>query len=283
MAFIEARGVKLAYERVGEWEPGDGNGPARADSSIGAAEGVPLILLNGIAMSISHWKPMIAALPEGTPCLCHDFRGQTLSDKPAGPYSLEMHADDLAALMDGLGMARGHIVGTSYGSEVAMEFAIKYPERAASLVVIDGVSELDPVLEGAAISWMESAKVDPRVFYKAMLPWTYSATFIASNRASLAAREDGVAGLPRAWFDGFVELCRAFLAIDITPRLGKIHCPTTVIVGEKDILKPLRFSEIIARRIPGATMSIIPGAGHAVVIEQPAHIAEEVWRAVSSR
>jgi len=226
---------------------------------------------------------MIAALPPGTPCLCHDFRGQTLSGKPAGPYSLEMHADDLAALMDGLGMARGHIVGTSYGSEVAMEFAIKYPERCASLVVIDGVSELDPVLEGAAVSWMESAKVDPRVFYKAMLPWTYSAGFIAANRESLAAREDGVAGLPRLWFDGFVELCEAFLAIDITPRLSRIHCPTTVIVGEEDILKPVKFSEIIARGIPGATMNVIPGAGHAVVIEQPARVAEEVWRAVLSR
>ena len=164
-----------------------------------------------------------------------------------------------------------------------MEFAVKYPERCASLVVIDGVSELDPVLEGAAVSWLESAKVDPRVFYKAMLPWTYSAGFIAANRASLAAREDGVAHLPRAWFDGFIELCRAFLAIDITPRLGEIHCPTTVIVGEEDILKPVKFSEIIARGIPGATMNIIPGAGHAVVIEQPARVAEEVWQAVWSR
>lgn len=294
MAEMIVHGVKLAYELFGERDvggthgaeasPGGSSGAARATTTVAAArDNAPLILLNGIAMSISHWKPMIAALPVGVPCLCHDFRGQTLSDKPAGPYSLEMHADDLAALMKGLGMARGHIVGTSYGSEVAMEFAIKYPERCTSLVVIDGVSELDPVLEAAGICWMESAKVDPRVFYKAMLPWTYSAAFIAANRESLKAREDGVAGLPAVWFKGFVELCRAFLAIDITPRLGRISCPATVIVGEEDILKPAKFSEIIARGIPGATMKVIPGAGHAVVIEQPARIAEEVWQAVSSR
>ncbi len=98
-----------------------------------------------------------------------------------------------------------------------------------------------------------------------------------------SGREDSVALLPAAWFDGFVELCMAFLTIDITPRLSKIHCPTTVIVGKEDILKPVKFSEIIARGIPGAMMKIIPGAGHAVVIEQPARVAEEVWRVVLSR
>jgi 3-oxoadipate enol-lactonase len=283
MPVLTANGVRLAYELFGESQKIERAHPFDQARSAQNQPFPPIVLLNGIAMSISHWKPMIAELPAGTPCVCHDFRGQTLSDKPAGPYSLEIHADDLAALLDGLGIARGHIVGTSYGSEVAMEFAIKYPERCASLMVIDGVSELDAVLEGAAISWMESAKVDPRVFYKTMQPWTYSSAFISENREMLSAREDGVAALPKAWFNGFVELCKAFLSIDLTSRLQSIKCPTTVIVGENDILKPRHFSEIIARNIHGATMQIIPGAGHAVVIEQPAKIAEAIWKAVSSK
>lgn len=283
MAVLTANGIRLAYELFGETQKVELEHRFDQAGSAQRAPCAPIILLNGIAMSISHWKPMIAELPAGTPCVCHDFRGQTLSDKPAGPYSLEMHADDLAALLDGLGIARGHIVGTSYGSEVAMEFAIKFPERCASLMVIDGVSELDAVLEGAAISWMESAKVDPRVFYKTMQPWTYSSAFISANREMLKAREDGVAALSKAWFNGFIELCKAFLCIDITPRLKRIKCPTTVIVGENDILKPRRFSEIIAQNIHGATMQIIPGAGHAVVIEQPSKIAEALWKAVSSK
>jgi 3-oxoadipate enol-lactonase len=260
-------GVKLAYELSGT-------------RGVGSAD-APLVLLNGIAMSISHWKPLIAALPEGMRCLCHDFRGQTLSEKPAGPYSLAMHADDLASLMDALYIERGHIVGTSYGSEVAMEFAIRYPERCASLVVIDGASEIDPVLDAAVISWMETARTDARLFYKTMLPWTYSSGYIAAQKAILAAREEAVAKLPPEWFSAFIELCKAFLNIDITPRLGAIACPTTVLVGEQDILKHKGFSEIIARNIPGAMLHIIPDAGHAVVIEQPAVVAEEIWQAVS--
>jgi 3-oxoadipate enol-lactonase len=269
MAETMVNGVRIAYELSGELDVGTPK--------------APIILLNGVAMSISHWKQMIAALPAGTRCLCHDFRGQTLSGKPAGPYSLAMHAGDLAALMDALHMEKGHIVGTSYGSEVAMEFALLYPERCASLMLIDGVSELDPVLEAAVSSWMESAQKDARLFYKTMLPWTYSPNYIAAHRDMLAAREEGVAALPAEWFSAFVELCKAFLKIDLTPRLKYIQCPTTVVVGEKDILKHRGFSEIIARNIPGAVMHVIPDAGHAVVIEQPAVSAEEIWKAVSLR
>ncbi len=269
MAEMMVNGVRIAYEFFGELDVGTPGGP--------------IILLNGIAMSISHWKSAIEALPAGTRCLCHDFRGQTLSDKPAGPYSLAMHAEDLALLMDGLGIERGHIVGTSYGSEVGMEFALLYPHRCASLVVIDGVSELDPVLEAAVASWMESARKDARLFYTTMLPWTYSPNYIATHRDMLAAREEGVAALPAEWFSAFVKLCKAFLKIDLTPRLKYIQCPTTVLVGEKDILKPRGFSEIIARAIPGAVMHVIPDAGHAVVIEQPAAVAEEIWNAVLLR
>ncbi|GAB6275757.1 MAG: alpha/beta fold hydrolase [Rectinema sp.] len=269
MAEMMINGVRIVYELSGE-------------NDVGSPK-APIILLNGIAMSVSHWKPVIAALPARTRCLCHDFRGQTLSDKPAGPYSLAMHAGDLTALMDALGIEKGHIVGTSYGSEVAMEFAILYPERCGSLMVIDGVSELDPVLEAAVISWMESAGKDARLFYKTMLPWTYSSNYIATHRDILAAREAGVAALPAEWFVAFVELCRAFLEIDQTPRLKQIRCPTTVLVGEKDILKHRGFSEIIARNIPGAVMHVISDAGHAVVIERPALCAEEIWQAVSLR
>jgi len=261
-------GVRLRYEMTGN-PPG--------------AAGLPLVFLNGIAMSIAHWKSVIDLLPSGVCTLCHDMRGQTLSEKPAGPYSLAQHADDLAGLMDAVGIERAIVIGTSYGAEVGMEFAIRYAERCASLVLIDGVSECDPLLRAIVESWMAAAMCDPRVFYKTILPWNYSPAFIEAQKEMLAAREEGVARLPKEWFDAFVELCRAFLEIDLTPRLGLVRCPTAVLVGEKDILKHRGFAEIIVRGIRGATLEVIPGAGHAVVIEQPAPIAEAIWKAVLSR
>lgn len=254
MPDITANGVRLRYELVG-------------------SDGPVLVLLNGIAMSIGHWKPFVEALTGKYRVLCHDFRGQTLSEKPKGGYSLELHSDDLAAIMDALGIPEAHIVGTSYGSEVAMTFAINHPKRCATLTVIDGVSELDPVLKAAAESWLAAALCDARVFYKTLIPWTYSSAYIAANAATLARREDSVASLPREWFEGFAELCRSFLKIDLTPMLNRITCPSFVLVGELDILKHKGFAEIIAKTIPGCRLAIMPLVGHAATIEQPAACA----------
>lgn len=257
MERIEVRGAGIAYELSG------GGGEA-------------VVLLNGIAMSIAHWKPFVAALSPGRRVLAHDFRGQLLSARDKGPYSLEGHAEDLAALMDALGIGRAHVVGTSYGSEVGLVFARMFPERAQSLAVIDGVSEADAVLRAAVESWKATALADPVAFYRTLVPWTYSASYIASRAELLAAREKAVAGLPRDYFEAFAGLCDAFLAIDETPRLGEIRCPTLVLVGERDILKHRGYAEIIARGVPGSRLELLPGLGHAAAIEDPEAVVASV-------
>lgn len=249
---------------------------ARLRYEIFGNEGPTVVFLNGIAMSIGHWKPVMEILSGKYRFLCHDMRGQTLSEKPKGGYSLEAHADDLAALMAELSVSRAHIVGTSYGAEVAMAFAIAHPEKCETLTLIDGVSELDPLLRATVESWMAAALCDPRVFYKTILPWNYSSDYIAANGATLAAREESVAALPREWFEGFASLCRAFLKIDLTPRLNRITCRTLVLVGGRDILKHGGFASIIAANIKGSRLKVLKGAGHAVVIEQSAAVAREI-------
>jgi 3-oxoadipate enol-lactonase len=240
--------------------------------------GATVAFLNGIAMSIAHWAPVAEPLSRRYRCLCHDMRGQLRSPRAAGAPAirLEDHVEDLRALLDTLAINRVHLVGTSYGAEVAMLFAAAHPEASASLVVIDGVSELDPLLRATAESWKAAALADPVVFYRTILPWNYSAAFIAENSEMLARREQAVARLPRGWFEDFAALCDAFLALDITPRLSSISCPTLVLVAEKDILKHEGFARIIAGRIRGAVLRGIGGAGHAVVIEKPDAVRAEV-------
>jgi len=229
-----------------------------------------IVFLNGIAMSVAHWAPYVQAFQGEYRCLCHDMRGQTLSEKPEGEYSLDLHAQDLAELMDMLGIARAHLVGTSYGAEVAMAFAVRFPEKCLSLTLIDGVSETDPLLEAIVDSWIQAAEKDARLFYRTILPWNYSPGYIGANRELLAKREASVTNLPREWFEGFNRLCAAFLKINLTESLSAIQCPTLIMVGEKDILKPYKFSKIIEQRIKGSQLIILPGAGHAAVLEEPA-------------
>lgn len=231
-------------------------------------------LLNGIAMSVSHWKPITGRLAAaGFRVLAHDMRGQLLSDKP-GDYSLEGHARDLAALMDRLGIPRLHVLGTSYGAEVGLAFARDFPDRVESLVLVDGVSETDALLSAAVESWSRAARTDPGLFYRTILPWNYSAGYIAANREALDRREAVIRSLPPEYFEAFAGLCEAFLRIDLTKDLGRIRSPALVIVAEKDILKHRGFAEILVRGIPGALLTEIPGAGHAVAVENPDAVAD---------
>lgn len=236
-------------------------------------------LLNGIAMTIAHWKPVAARLvAAGYRVLMHDMRGQLLSDRPDEAYTLEAHARDLAALLGQLGIERAHIVGTSYGAEVALTFARDFPARSLSVAAIDGVTEYDAVLGAAVESWKAAALCDPRVFYKAILPWNYSAAYIASHADVLAKREDAVASLPHDYFVSFGRLCDSFMAIDLTKDLKSISCPCLALVADQDILKHRGYSRIIADGVPGARYEEIQGAGHAVVIEQPEAVADSLLR-----
>jgi 3-oxoadipate enol-lactonase len=268
--FLE--GLALAYED---------SLPRSASSADGGAAPV-VAFLNGIAMTIGHWKPLLPFFADRYRCLCHDMRGQMLSDRPQGPYSLEIHADDFAALLESRGIASAHVVGTSYGAEVALAFALKYPARCLSLVLVDGVSETDPLLCATVESWKRAALVDPLAFYRAIVPWNYSATYIGLAGELLAKREAAVASLPRDYFTAFVSLCDAFLEIDMTPRLGEIGCPTLVMVGEKDILKHSGFATIMAKGIRDSRLLVIPKAGHAAVMEDPAWVAREAREFVDS-
>jgi len=260
MPCMERNGVRIQYELTGS-----GNETAA--------------FLNGIAMSIPHWEPVTERLAATMRCLCHDFRGQLRSPQstlPGAPIRLQDHVDDLRGLLRHVGVERVHLVGTSYGAEVALLFAATNPRQTASLAVIDGASELDPLLRAAAEGWRAAALCDPVVFYRTMIPWNYSAGWLAENRERLQHREQSISSLPRGYFEDFAALCDSFLALDLTPSLGAIRCPTLVLVGEYDILKPARFARIIQQGIAGSRMETIAGAGHAVVIEKPLEAARRL-------
>jgi 3-oxoadipate enol-lactonase len=249
MPKIEANGIQLYYEL---------HGPEAGDV---------LVLSNGILMSTASWAYQTPVISRHYRLLLYDCRGMWQSDHPPGPYSMDLHADDLAALMDGLGIERAHIGGISYGGEVSMAFALRHPERTRSLIVSSVVSQVDPLLYGWMESWIAAAKaLDPELFFKVTYPLNFAESWIASNRAVL---EDARQRYHLLDYRSQLELLLSFSRIQLTEELHRITAPTLVIVGECDLLKPRKYAEIIAREIPGAEFAVVPHAGHAVLWERP--------------
>lgn len=250
MPRIEANSIQIYYEL---------HGPPEADV---------LVLSNGVLMSTASWAYQTPALSQHYRLLLYDCRGMWQSEHPPGLYSMELHADDLAALLDALDIEQAHIGGISYGGEISMVFALRYPERTKSLIVSSAVSQIDPLLKGITDSWIAAARAkDPHLFYHVTYPLNFSEAWIAANQPALEQARERYKTLD---FDALLELLLCFARLDVTDELHRITVPSLIIVGEEDILKPRKYAEIIVREIPGSELAVVPNAGHAVLWEQPA-------------
>jgi 3-oxoadipate enol-lactonase len=250
MPSTEANGVSLYYEL---------HGPETAPV---------LVLNNGVIMNAAtSWVFQTAALSKEYRLLQYDCRGQGQSDHPDAPYSMEIHADDLSALLEALEIEAAHIAGISYGGEVAQAFALKYPQKTRCLILIDTVSEVDAMLRLVIQSWVDCLEAgNSLAFFNATVPWNFSPEWIEANTAVL---EDAKERYKLLDFPAVVRLCQAFFEVDFTARLGEIEAPTCIMVGEKDLIKGPRFAEILRRAIPQAEYHLIEGAGHASCWENP--------------
>jgi 3-oxoadipate enol-lactonase len=233
-------------------------------------ESVPVLVLNnGLIMNAAtSWFFQTQTLSKYYRVLQYDCRGQGQSDHPSEPYSMEIHADDLAVLLDELRIESAHIAGISYGGEVAQAFGLKYPAKTRSLILIDTVSEVGPELRLVIESWVDALRVeDPLSFFHATVPWNFSPTWIAANKPIL---EDAKKRYQLLDFPAVINLCEAFFDVDFTHRLKDIEMPTCIIVGELDLIKGIPYARIMKDAIPHAELHILQGAGHATCWERPA-------------
>jgi pimeloyl-ACP methyl ester carboxylesterase len=251
MPYMAINGIRLYYELRGTGEV--------------------LALFNGIMQNTAGWALQTRTLSRYYQLLLHDMRGQGRSDKPAYDYSWDMHVEDFRALLDELQIEKIHLAGVSYGAEVAMYFARKYPERVKSLVIGTATSVMTPLLQAFARSWEAAALCrDGRTFFKLFLPSVYSNDFLASSEGWLERRaEEFSRAVNEEWFQGFERLVKNFLTLNLTSELKHIQVPSLVIAAEKDILTPPELSYLIHSELPVSEWIVFPGTGHVVVFEKP--------------
>lgn len=248
MPRIRANGIELYYEL---------HGPAGAPV---------LVLSNGVLMSTASWVYQVPVFSKLYRVLLYDCRGQWQSDHPREPYSMELHADDLTALLDALKIDKAHLAGISYGAELSLAFALKYPDRARSLILSSTVSHVEPTLQSIVRMWIEAARrKDAEMFYRVTYPFNFAEAWIVANSPLL---EQARARYTALDFDAVINLCEAFLKFNVTSELHRLRLPTLLMVGEQDSLKPRHYADIIARAIPHAEYVVVPGSGHALCWER---------------
>ncbi len=260
-----------------------------------------VVFINGIANSLESWNIIKGPLESSYKILTYDLRGQWFSEvTDDAPYSFKGMAEDLHALMQANDINSANFVGTSLGGEIAFWFALMYPEKTKSICSIASVSEVTALLQYQVNRWrtialeavQEIAEIrgesDKEVlrkwghnFYQGVVPELYANTFLEANYEVVEQRDKTFQDMCHPdFFRGQVYLSDMFFRLrtdeKFTHRLNEITCPTLLIAGEKDAIKPPSFSEIMVRNIPGSQMRVIKDAGHALINEKPVELGEMV-------
>jgi len=233
-----------------------------------AGDGPPLILIHGFTLDRRMWDSQMAALTGVARVIRYDLRGFGGSSLPDDQRY--RHTDDLAALMDHLGIEQADLMGLSLGGAVAVDFALAHPARVRSLIL------LDAVLNG--FDWSEENQArDRAVFQRAReagIEAGKRAWFLHPLFESLMMHTDAAVQFEKIVDDysGWHFVNRNPLIFEDPPaaqRLAEIGAPTLVIIGELDLLDFRRVADRLAEGIPGATKVTLAGAGHLPNMEAP--------------
>jgi 3-oxoadipate enol-lactonase len=240
------------------------NGIAMAYYDVGA--GQPLLLIHAFPLSSAMWDRQIAALAEEYRVIAPDLRGFGASAPGDNATSMDQYADDLAGLLEHLGLERVAVAGLSMGGYISFAFLRRYSARVSALILADTRAGPDgeEAKQGREKSAQLAEEQGPGAIADQMLPKLLSPS--ASDELRAEVRRIIEANDRR----GIAAALRAMAARpDSTALLPTIDVPTLVIVGGEDTLTPPSEAQAMHAAIPGSRLLEIPGAAHLSNIEAP--------------
>jgi 3-oxoadipate enol-lactonase len=238
------------------------------DYSVYGDKGPWIILSHSLGCTKAMWEPQIKMLEKNFRVITYDTRGHGGSGSEGGIYTLDLLADDAIGLLDHLGVDRVHWLGFSMGGMIGQTFALRYPERLASIILADTTSAhtATPVsMWDERIRIAKTQGMDPLV-QPAINRW-----FTEAFRNSNSDLVESVASMIRSTsVAGWAGCCAAIASIHTTDRLKEIDCPAMVIVGEFDVGTPLSAALEMHNNLRRSVLVLISNAAHMTNIEQSA-------------
>lgn len=245
--FVDANGIRIAYEERGQGEP--------------------LVLIMGLGADGQVWEKHAQAYARDFRCFLVDNRGTGDSDKPEGPYTTAQMADDYAGLIRALDLGKVRVAGISMGGAIAQELALRHPDLVRSLVLVCTWAKFAPYAVEAFDNLARLRAVSsPEDFIQLLQLWIWSPAYTNAHLDELKDARAGAAEalkdgtwMPRHAFEAQVSACNTH---DTVSRLGNIRVPTLLTIGTADIFTPPEYTGFLHDKIAGSEVEVFPGWGH---------------------
>jgi pimeloyl-ACP methyl ester carboxylesterase len=233
-------------------------------------DGEPIVLIPFLSVDHACYAFQVAEYAKHFTCLSVDLRGTGETENPDGRASIEVFADDVAALMQAMGMQKAHVFGLSLGAAIGMWVAAKYPETVRSLSLHSCWSKTDPFLKCVVEGWQIMAKALGSVqetVIRGIFPWCLTPELYAKNPDHVQTLVDFVRGRPEQPLETFIQHSNAVVEHDAVVQLGKITAPTQITFGRHDALTSIRFSDALTNGIGNTELVIFEESSHTPIYE----------------
>ena len=259
MARITIRGAELYFEE-------HGTGPET------------ILFSHGCLLSCRQFDGQLAALRDRYRCITFDFRGQGQSEVTREGYDMESLTEDVASLIRALGCGPCHFVGSSMGGFVGMRLAVRHASLLRSLVLVGSSASPEPSPWRFRLMTWAARLLGVRAVTPWVMPVQFGPDFLRDPQRS---------DEHQAWFDRIGSTSRAgatrsaggvITRPDFSGQLSRIRVPTLIIVGEHDRATPVEEARRLHRGIADSELVVVPRAGHAVTIEEPAAVSMAIRR-----
>jgi pimeloyl-ACP methyl ester carboxylesterase len=244
--------------------------------------GVPVVLVHGTPLDLHCWDALVPALARALRVIRYDLRGHGTAANVPVPDSFDLLADDIAALLDRLEIERAHVVGHSFGAQIAQNFALRHPDRVRSLGVLCGRATPFPAFTATAAR-IRAGGVRPLV-ESTLARWFTARTLADEARAQdvAAAVEYVRACLGRIDAEVYAASLELVAGFDVLERLPTLAARTHFIAAERDSVSTPRQLKRSSEAVPHGDLVVIAKAGHLLPLEHPVAVAETLEQSLSA-
>lgn len=258
MPKVKVNGITMNYESQGSGEP--------------------LILIPYLAADNACYAFQVADYAKHFTCISLDPRGAGESDKPAGTWSTEMFADDVASFMQAIGVEKAHVSGVSLGAAIGLWLAAKHPERVKTLSIHSAWPKSDPFLKVVVGGWQTIAKglgSVQEMIIQGIFPFCFTPELYAAKPEYIDQLAAFVKSRPKQPLDAFLRQSDAVIAHDALSQLDKIKAPTQITFGQHDMVTSTRFVEPLTSGIKNSDLVIFEMCAHAAIYERVSEFNEK--------
>ena len=233
--------------------------------------GQAIILIPYLSADHACYAFQVAEYAKHFRCISLDLRGTGETDNPEGTYTTENLADDVAAFMRAVGIAKAHVSGLSLGAAVGMWLAAKYPQMVSSLSLHSAWPKTDPFLKTIIEGFQIMAKAlqsVPEMTIRAIFPWCLTPELYAAKPEYIQSLADFVRSRPVQPVSSFIQQSNAVITHDAEAQLSKITAPTLITFGRNDVATSTRFADRMKSTIRNSELLIFEGCSHAPIYEK---------------